>query len=1134
VATILAIVFSTGSLSAQTPQTEQTALKERLGQATRPQGNGRFPEGTVGGPMATASGAGTAKVIIELTGEPTAVVYSKNLNSGNKAQAVTAAQAQLVANEQAQQQLLSQLQGLNATVLYRTQRVLNNIAVRVNVRDLPAIMKMSGVKSVRPLVTKHLDNTTSVPLIGAPDLWNPAEYGLTGEGISIAVIDTGIDYLHANFGGPGTAAAYAANDRTIITDTNGFPTSKVIGGWDFAGDDYAPGDGGAAEIPDPDPDPLDCNGHGSHVAGTAAGFGVTKAGATYTGPYTQSMNLVDRFRIGPGVAPKASLYALKVFGCDGSTDVTDVAIEWAVDPNGDGDLSDHVDVINMSLGSDFGGSTDSSALASDNAVLAGVIVVTSAGNSGDTNYISGSPGSAKNVIATASSVDSSSLVDAFRVLDATANPGLNKLHPGSNSVAYPWDDPSVVVPPTSTLPLTAVLYVPPVGERSGCSSQPFSAATKAAIVGKIVLLDWIEPSCGGSVQRSGNVKKAGGVGTLMIDYDANNPDAFDLFITGDTKIPAQSIPKDVGDALKAEVAANPNVKVNFSRQYNQSTLLQEPQLIDTMSDFSSRGPNSDVLKPDVTAPGQSIFSTGMGTGNQGANLSGTSMASPHVAGSMALLRELHPGWSVEELKALVMNTATQDIRTLADPTSVKFGPSRQGAGRVVLPNAADDEVLAYSQDNGMVSVFFGNVEVFNSLTRSKNFIVENKGTTTRSYDLELDERSTITGVGYALSDTSITVDAGDVAIVTLTMTATAADMLHNPDPALNLDQSGAGVGRFWQSEAGAYVNFYPAGPNNLSTPAAVTPALRLPVFANVRPASLMQAASNAISLGISNTASLDITLQGSDIFNSVIGTEDDIISLVHALELQTISPNDSSSEGILNAADLQFVGAMSDVSVTDFFTETMVSIGLSTHADWNTPSTVEFDVLFDTNGDGEFDYAMYNSNFAQTLNPAADATDDFLSVVVNLSTGDWEFGNYLNSLPPGVLDTNLFNSNVLVMSTPAELLGLTAADSDFNYLVVSYHRNGDGPVDVSPVLYYDAGNPGIDTNAGALGVGSPLYFDLAGDSISVDFNRAAASKSHALGVLLLHHNNITGRRAEVVSFQFTQILNKLYLPLLRK
>ena len=129
-------------------------------------------------------------------------------------------------------------------------------------------------------------------------------------------------------------------------------------------------------VPQPDPDPIDYGpdgGHGTHVAGTAAGIGV--AGS-----------------VGAGVAPGASLYALKVFGDDGgSTNLTSLAIEWAMDPNGDGDMSDHLDVINMSLGAPFGNPNDPSAISSQNAAELGIVVVASAGNEGTTPYVTGAP-----------------------------------------------------------------------------------------------------------------------------------------------------------------------------------------------------------------------------------------------------------------------------------------------------------------------------------------------------------------------------------------------------------------------------------------------------------------------------------------------------------------------------------------------------------------------------------------------------------------------------------------------------------------------------------------------------------------------------------------------------------------------
>src|SRR5690606_4074715 len=134
----------------------------------------------------------------------------------------------------------------------------------------------------------------------------------------------------------------------------------------------------AKNVPEPDPNPIDGHGHGTHVAGTTAGTEVTVDGEV---------------TVGSGVAPGAVLYAAKVFGdVAGSTAVTADAIEWALDPNGDGSMEGQADVINMSLGSPFGHPDDPTAIASHNATLVGTVVVASAGNEGNTAaYVTGSP-----------------------------------------------------------------------------------------------------------------------------------------------------------------------------------------------------------------------------------------------------------------------------------------------------------------------------------------------------------------------------------------------------------------------------------------------------------------------------------------------------------------------------------------------------------------------------------------------------------------------------------------------------------------------------------------------------------------------------------------------------------------------
>src|SRR3989442_67296 len=295
--------------------------------------------------------------------------------------------------------LRGSIESLGGTVVANYQAAYNGIKVRIAHDRGKELAALPGVVAVRPLQLMKPDNVRGIPLIVTPAVWQ--SLGLHGEGVKIAIIDTGIDYTHANFGGPGTAAAYTAAHATETAPANpalcGPSAPRVKGGKDLVGDSYNPDPAAGPAyqpIPHPDPNPLDCNGHGSHVAGTAAGSGVTSAGTTYTGPYNAStLAAPGNFNVGPGVAPKADLYAVRVFGCQGSTDVTVDAIEWAVDND--------MDVINMSLGSVFGSKDEPSAVASTNAAKAGVIVVASAGNSGPSPYVTGSPASADGAISVA-------------------------------------------------------------------------------------------------------------------------------------------------------------------------------------------------------------------------------------------------------------------------------------------------------------------------------------------------------------------------------------------------------------------------------------------------------------------------------------------------------------------------------------------------------------------------------------------------------------------------------------------------------------------------------------------------------------------------------------------------------------
>ncbi len=297
------------------------------------------------------------------------------------------------------------LEAAGARVHGRLSTVLNAVRVRTRVGDLDRLADVAGVRAVQVSRVVHLADTRSARATTTDQTWERLR--LTGRGQVIGVIDTGVDYTHAGFGGPGTKAAFTGNDGTRI-ERGTFPTPKVVGGYDLVGDDYDPDADGSTALPRPDPDPLDCEGHGSHVAGIAAGVGVTTAGRPYRGPYTPAA-LKQGFAVAPGAAPQASLRVYRVFGCKGATgdDVILAAIDRAV--------RDGVDVLNLSLGSSWGSNNDLLTQAVKAATAAGVLVVAAAGNDGGRAYLAGSPATADSALAVAA-------VDTSRVLRGKAAP----------------------------------------------------------------------------------------------------------------------------------------------------------------------------------------------------------------------------------------------------------------------------------------------------------------------------------------------------------------------------------------------------------------------------------------------------------------------------------------------------------------------------------------------------------------------------------------------------------------------------------------------------------------------------------------------------------------------------------------
>jgi subtilisin family serine protease len=214
----------------------------------------------------------------------------------------------------------------NAQLVYTTTNAVAGMVVRADAGAIRELASKPEVQSIRPVVPKTRTNASAVQVTKTLNAWQHT--GRLGDKIRIGIIDDGVDYTHATFGGPGTPAAYTAIDRTKV-DPGYFPTAKVVGGTDLAGDQYDSSGGLGSKTPAPDPNPIACGEHGTHVAGTAAGFGVNADGTTFRGDYTKlTPQATDGLRIGPGTAPKALIYAIKIFGCLGSTDLTAKAMDW--------------------------------------------------------------------------------------------------------------------------------------------------------------------------------------------------------------------------------------------------------------------------------------------------------------------------------------------------------------------------------------------------------------------------------------------------------------------------------------------------------------------------------------------------------------------------------------------------------------------------------------------------------------------------------------------------------------------------------------------------------------------------------------------------------------------------------------
>lgn len=1062
--------------------------------------------------------ATSVAVLVEFQGEPAARSYAQSRQmaqkaaSGNarvdaaalKAVTVKSARDQIARNEQEQEAFEAALaERLGAArggparpeVIYRVTKALNGIAYRVDPSMVESLRAMPGVKRVRVMELEYPNLSRSVPALGTSQAWagvNPL--GVTGQGVRLGIIDSGVDYQHATFGGTGLQADYEDNNLTDAPDAF-FPNLRVVGGTDLAGDGY---DGGNSALPDPDP--MDCNGHGTHVASIAAGGGVNANGTPYSGPYDASTPSAS-MRLGPGMAPEASIYAIRVFGCKGGTNLVAQGIEWALDPDRDGDLSDHLDVVNLSLGSPFGRLTSESAEAADNAASMGIVMVLSAGNDGDTYTIGGSPASASQGLSVAAvghdvrlEVHSpASLAGQYSAAETSMvdDNGFMILVSGQSGDVVLATDAADIEGPTTT---------------DGCSAY----TNAAAVSGKIAMVD--RGSCQFSLKYQ-MARAAGAIGLIIANNVAGAPTPIGGGpIPGIASIPVLSITQSDGNSIKSSLAANEVVNVSLGRIF-------------TGASFSSRGPRAglDGVKPDIAAPGVAISAAKSGAGSQNVSMSGTSMAAPHVAGMMALLKQRFPGSSVADLKAMAMNTALHDVFDTSAQRN-RFGVDLIGAGVIDPVRALQNTVTAVNEDEpeAVGLAFFG--EVVGSDTRTKRLRLINHGSTDQTFALGLDIANDAPGMEFLLpGGNTVTVPAGGSVSVEVQVRSTAAQMNHVRDATAAPAQ---GVGNTPFTSWGVRYRSYltnKSGYITLSQGDEVK--VRAPVYAALRPASVMKASTPIVTGGV-NTGTLSLALTGQDVCTGTLVPGSTCTGALPATDTSLVTPFEWQVDAPVNPAIVPYAN-IKQAGVS--FDGTQLLFGISTWGDWGSLNDVAVNLIIDGNNDGVWDYVVMSSNIgsiaSNLFSQNVSEHDAFVTARYSLNAPPGQYGQvfmpstYINGQAGNQSNTVVFGSNALFMPVIPAQVGITPGIR-FAYKIVtclgrqplcSVSGFGTQLDEAAGPYTWNTAAQGLDF--GSTGARTP---DLNGGSLPLSWNQTHLATNKSLGAMLIHHHNVQGQRVQTL------------------
>ena len=645
-----------------------TPINRTFGDLTLP----RVRAGTLAIPRNQASGR--VRVIIGLPLPPLAAWSGRRFSSAGGARKLD------VAGEASRRYLarVVAVQRLAAAQLRRTipqarisrrfQIVLDGLTVSLPVTRLPRLARLGFVRHVYPSIRYHLATDTSTAVIGATELQTLT--GMRGDGMKIGIVDDGVDaknpFLNSN--GYSFPAGFPKGQLK-------FTTPKVIVARAFPG----PNSGRRGRLP------IDRNAsfHATHVAGIAAGDSGTCSPGGRDHPPTCGLT---------GVAPRAYIGTYRVF--DIPTPIGDTANTPEIAAAFESAVRDGMDVINFSGGgAETEPANDAMIEVVHNVAAAGVVSVISAGNDRDDFGLGsvGSPGTAPDAITVAAVSNTHVFTPILAVRTPGAPQSLQQIPiAGSGGTRFPGSFASSGHRLVDVGALTGVDGKPVdrrlCGPDSDTNNDARSPLQPGSLSGDIALVS--RGHCT-FVSKALRAARAGAVALVLVDNRPGEANSIPIQLP----LPACMISDLDGARLRTYLATT-----GGAANVTIGNLIQR---VDTgrsgiITSFSSGGPTAfeHLLKPDVSAPGGSILSSTLPEFTSGAPFAvfdGTSMSAPHVSGGAALLLQLHPGWSPQQVKSALVSTAgaawTDTARRQEAPVTLG------GGGLVDLPRAARPAVF---------------------------------------------------------------------------------------------------------------------------------------------------------------------------------------------------------------------------------------------------------------------------------------------------------------------------------------------------------------------------------------------------------------------------------------------------------